>query len=579
MLSTVSIVTLFGQQQRNSFEWESSLAAAKENYNHGDYPKAMKVALSVYQSSLKTGNKAVMADAGNLIGLVDLAEGKPKQALAHFRKALQLNQGLGNNRRVAANLINIGLAHSDLSELDSAILSLRQSLELSEQQGIKNLATMAHNHLGELHFKQGRLTTAQLLFRSVLDDKAYQSDWENSFASAGMSKIYFARKEFRKAAIFADRAYQLALKADAKWDAAKAMELAHVAYRQIGNMSKAYERLLAYKVYSDSLFNADKEKGLNVMRLRSKSIENDYLHSQIKLVGQQRKIDRLVIAVTVTVLILIITIAVQVFRSHRRAVLNNRMLKAEKDSALLQNELFASQNEELNLVNQDRNRLFSIIGHDLRSPLASISHTLTLFKSGYLDHHDLILLADKLQAEVGTASGMLNSLLVWSANQMQGIRLRLVNVDLALKVNKVIGSLLSVANHKQIKLIHDPHHADVVRADADQVRIMIHNLLSNAIKFTPEGGHVKIYYVTSVDHLDLVIEDNGVGMTSEKLSQLLNGEEMQTPTYGTNNEKGIGLGLHLVRDFAANNKVTLMGKSTLGKGTSFILRFQRSVRD
>ncbi|MFN0256734.1 ATP-binding protein [Pedobacter ureilyticus] len=554
------------------------LVVAKENYNQGNYPEAMKAALAVYESASRADDKVMMADAGNMIGLVELAQGDAQVALNFFRRALRLNTNIGNKARVAANLLNIGLAHSDMKQLDSTVISLKKSLEVSRAQGLKNLVAMGRNHLGDTYLRLGNLGAAEIEFRHVLEDRGYQSDWENSFASTGMAQLCLERGDFAKAAAYAGRAYRLALASKAKWDASRALELSHKAYWGMGDAHKAYDRLLVFKTYTDSLFNADRERDLNGMRLRAKSFENENLQNHIQLVNQERRMEKLLIAFALVGLLLFAILAVLIYRRLRRTIINNRMLRAEKEATLLHSKVVESQNETLNMINRDHNRLFSIIGHDLRSPFASIERTLALFKSGDLDQGELIVLSEKLSAQLDTASGMLNSLLLWSANQMGGISFSPVAFDLCAKVEKVVQVAMIAASYKKIKLVHAPVNLPGVLGDADQVRIMIQNLVSNAIKFTPEGGMVKISYLVSLEHVDLLVEDNGIGISPEKLRSIFCGETEQVSTYGTSMEKGIGLGLHLVRDFAANNQISFSGSSEVGEGTTFVLRFHTVLR-
>lgn len=575
---TIYALNIYGQEKPIvSLTQQAALSKAKEDYRQGNYPESMKGALSVYEIAVNTDDRPTIADAGNLIGLVDLAQGHAKAAVNYFKKALQINRSLNNNQRTAANLLNISLAQAELNQLDSAVIYVRESLRISLAGDLKNLIAMGRNHLGNYYFKQNKPGAAETEFKSVLQDKNYQSNWENSFACTGMAKIHFSKKQFGQAARYADQAYTLALAADAKWDAARALELAHKAYREIGDSQKAYDRLLAFKTYNDSLFSASKEKELHTLKLNEKSIENKNLQNQIELASQQRRIDRLVILIVATALLSIIAVALLIYRSYRQTSMNNRKLMAENEAANLQNHIIELQNEELNLINQDNNKLFSIIGHDLRSPFASIESTLALFKSGDLDKEDLLALSEKLSAQLNTASGMLNSLLMWSANQMGRISFKPVKVDLTMKVEKSINVSLPAASYKNISIHHDKPAVPAITGDADQIRIMIQNLISNAIKFTRAHGTIKIYYEVTTVYLDLVIEDNGIGMTAEKLNHLLTGNSQQSSSYGTGNEKGIGLGLHLVRDFAANNGVILLGESEVDKGTKFILRFSYGI--
>lgn len=572
----VSIIGFHTQAQEKppgDYSWQATLTRAKEDYTQGNYPEAMKGALAVYELALSKKDKDMLADAGNLIGLVDLAQGKAKVAASSFNTALQINRSLHNMQRAAANLINLSLAYTDLNDIDSAIIYIKQSLKITISLDLKDLRAMGSNHLGDFYLRQHKLEEAESKFKAVLQDKSYQSDWENSFACTGMAKVYFARKHYRQAAIYADQAYHLALNAHARWDAVQALELSQQSYYAIGESKRAYDRLLTEKALNDSLFNAGKDKELNKLQLKQKSFENRHLKNQIQIVSQQRKIDRLVIIIIMIALLLIITFSVLIYIRNRQTDLNNKSHKAENEAGILRSQIMEMQNEELSLINKDNNRLFSIIGHDLRSPFASIENTLELFRSGDLEQEELFSLLEKLSAEINTASGMLNSLLIWSANQMGGISFKPVKVDLNMKVDKVVKVSLAAANYKKIQLKHDQIPVPRIVGDADQIRIMIQNLIANAIKFTNENGIVRIYYSPREDYIDLFVEDDGIGMSAEKLKSILTGAN-QSSTYGTGNEKGIGLGLHLVRDFATQNDIIFLGESVVGKGSKFILRFK-----
>lgn len=554
---------------------QNSLKQAKADYGDGNYPEAMEGALEAYSHGQKTGDLAMLADAGNLIGLVDLAQGQTAAAIVYFRNAERINRKLGNQERVAANLLNISLAQSELQKLDSAVYYVRKSLTISSAHHIKNLIAMGRNHLGDYYFRQNKLAASEAEFMAVLTNKAYQDDWENSFANTGMARIMFSRKNFQQAALAADRAFTLAKAVNAKWDAAQALEVAHRAYRAAGNDKKAYDRLLAYKLYSDSLFNVESEKIIAQLRYKQKSVENDNLRKQVELARKQQKIDQLIIIVVLIASLLILFIAVVLYRRHRQMTRRNLMLKADHEASLHQNKIIEAQNEELNLMNRDNNRLLSIIAHDLRSPFAAIENTIAFFKSEGLSNEELTMLSEALSSQVSTASGMLNGLLMWAANQRGGMSYFPVEVDLQRKVDKVIDVYIAAARHKSITIEHLKADLPSVTGDADQIRIMIHNLISNSIKFTAESGHICIRYELKGNFLDLIIEDTGIGMSQEKLDNILAGRHEQTSTYGTGNEKGIGLGLHLVRDFAIKNGVHFLGETVINSGTQFRLRFNR----
>ncbi|PJJ85059.1 tetratricopeptide repeat-containing sensor histidine kinase [Mucilaginibacter auburnensis] len=550
----------------------AQLKAAKMHYNQGNYLKSLTMALPVYQEAVRNQQPDMAADAGNLIGLVELAQGRPQEALAYFKRAKAANEALHKEGRLAANLLNISLAKSDLHQLDSAVTFIKQSLSISKRRHLHNLTAMGNNHLADFYARQGKLAQAEQLYHTVIGNKVYQDGWENSFAYAGLAGIAFERRQYPLAAKLADRSYQLSLTIDAKWDAARALELAHRSYKAMGSIDSAYKRLLIYKDVSDSIFNATKEQQINKLKLEAQATENQNLRNAISMAEQKQKINHLYVITVTAIIIAVLLSALLIYRriSHRNQLLEREQAASKKHSRIIE-----EQNKKLNRLNQDKDRLLSIISHDLRSPFASLQSTLTVFRAEGLSVDELSGLLGELSTQVNAASLMLDSLLIWAANQLEGVSTRMVPIDLVAKVDKVISFMSVAARDKGIEIIHEKDTLPHVCADADQIRIIIQNLLSNALKFTPKGGYIRISYTINDDEVVLAVRDSGVGMSPSVLAGLLSGNDSYSSTYGTANEKGIGLGLQLVRDFAAKNALILSGDSVPGEGTAFFLHFRQ----
>ncbi|OJW16861.1 hypothetical protein [Mucilaginibacter sp. 44-25] len=290
----VTLSHLYGQIPKVSKTMISNLQAAKVNYNQGNYAPALKIAFEVLNKATALKDSSVIADADNLIGLVELSQNRTIEALVRFNNAKVINQKLRNANRLSANLLNIALAYADLQKLDSAIVIMKQSLNISHSKKIAKLVAMGNNHLADFYFRKGNSDTAAVLYQRVINSTAYQDNWENSFAYTGLAKIDYAESQYPSAANYADAGYRMAIAAEAKWDAAQALELSHRAYEKIGNYKTAYERLLLYKKLTDSLFNDGKEKQIINLELRSKSADNHVLRSKILLLDQRKKIDRLI---------------------------------------------------------------------------------------------------------------------------------------------------------------------------------------------------------------------------------------------------------------------------------------------
>lgn len=520
------------------------LRQAKQDYNSGNYIPALQQASRIYGRAIREGNDTLTADAGNLVGLVYLAQGQARNAMPYFREAGFINSSQAKTARLAANELNIALAFSDLKKPDSAIVYARRCLERSRSLHKKDLAAMAANHLGDFEFRLGHLKVAEAHFRSVLNDPGFQSDWENSFASAGLARLKLQSRDPRTAASLADRAYRLALKAGAKWDAAQALDLAQQAYHALDDQAKAYDRLRLFKAYSDSLSSADRGKALDQLQLREKSLVNAALKDRAQ-------IDRLLLLLAALAALSLAVVLVMYFRRNRGL----KQLNAEKD------------------------RLFSIIGHDLKSPFATLQGTLNLLSSGDLSPGELVHISGDLAEQMQAASIMLDSLLTWAGKQLQGLSARPQPLDLPLKVGKVLALLITAAERKQVSIGHQVIPLPQVQGDPDQVRIMIQNLLANAIKFTPAGGSVSITYQINPGSVGLRISDSGIGMPPKLLEAVLSSQSPASSTYGTANEKGIGLGMLLIREFADQNHIGLSAESRPGEGTTFHLRFIRTVNE
>ncbi|RFZ91249.1 hypothetical protein D0C36_20150 [Mucilaginibacter conchicola] len=525
---------------------------AKADYAAGSYVPALRKAVTVYGKALQSGNDSLAADAGNLIGLVYLAQGQASNAMRYFRQAAVTNAGNRQYYRVAANQLNIAQAFSDLKRSDSALVYAGRCLALSQKIGAFDLVAMAANHLGDFESHLNHPAKAERYFKTVITNSKFQSDWENSFAYTGLARLRFNAKDFRAAGGLADRAYRLADKVGAKWDAARALDIAQQAYHAGGDQSAAYDRLRLFKAYSDSLTSVDKTHESNLLQIREKTMENTALQTRTRLDAQQSKIDHLVIIISALAALLLGAIVIWTLRRNQRA---------------------KRQNIGLVQLNKEKDRLFSIIGHDLRSPFATLQTTMQLLSSGDLSHQEVAGISRQLTDQLEAASIMLDSLLIWAGKQLQGMTAHPQQLDLPVKVNKVIALLTPGAERKKVRIKHHFSGLRKVSGDPDHVRIMIQNILANAIKFTPEGGTVEISYLSGGKIIEMRISDTGVGMPAEILQTILSSASPNRSTYGTANEKGIGLGMLLVRDFAHRNGIGLAAESDPGKGTTFRLTF------
>jgi signal transduction histidine kinase len=226
------------------------------------------------------------------------------------------------------------------------------------------------------------------------------------------------------------------------------------------------------------------------------------------------------------------------------------------------------QAEELQKLNQLKDRIFSIIAHDLRAPLVNLSEVLKMISDDQISNEEFKALSPILNKDIVYTTDLLENILHWSRSQLKGYGINKEFFDLKGLVVNEVDHHLSSARAKNIEIIQDVFPGEMVYADILMVQIIVRNLLNNAIKFCHVNSTIHITAVYSGDHkIQLCIKDNGVGIPKERLDKLFLRENQSTR--GTMNEKGTGLGLMVCKEFAEKNDGKLVAESEIGKGSSF----------
>jgi two-component system sensor histidine kinase/response regulator len=230
-----------------------------------------------------------------------------------------------------------------------------------------------------------------------------------------------------------------------------------------------------------------------------------------------------------------------------------------------------NQNEELKRTIKGRDKLYSVIAHDLRSPMASIKMVLNMLminlpgeKIGD-EMHELLNMANQTTEELFS---LLDNLLKWTKSQIGRLNVVPQNIDLVGVSAGVIEIFSMVAELKQINInLQSPDQLEV-RADIDMIKTVIRNLISNALKFSNPGSEVQVVIDEKEEQVVVSVVDHGRGIKKEDQSKLLN-VDTHYSTFGTKNEEGSGLGLLLCQDFVRKNGGELWFNSEEGEGSVF----------
>jgi len=228
------------------------------------------------------------------------------------------------------------------------------------------------------------------------------------------------------------------------------------------------------------------------------------------------------------------------------------------------------QTEELKKLNQLKDKIFSIIAHDLRGPLVNLSEVLKMLNTDMITIEEFKALSPKLSRDILYTTDLLENILHWSRSQLKGYGINKVLFDLRNMIINEVNYHLPSAAIKKINIIDDVFPGQIVYADMLMIQIVVRNILNNSIKFCHDSCEINISAVYNANRMMLLtIEDNGRGMTNETLNMLFDGTSVSTR--GTMNEKGTGLGLVICKDFMERNNGHIEVTSELNKGTRFKL--------
>jgi two-component system sensor histidine kinase/response regulator len=232
--------------------------------------------------------------------------------------------------------------------------------------------------------------------------------------------------------------------------------------------------------------------------------------------------------------------------------------------------IIVRQNEELKRTISNRDKMYSVIAHDLRSPMASIRMVLNLavnVVSPDVVGDEIFGLLDKANRESEETHDLLDNLLKWTKSQTGRLNVVYQDIDLDDIIPGAVDIFRMIAEMKKIDLKYLPADEKLtVHGDNDMIKTVIRNFLSNAVKFTPEGKGIEVFYKREGDFARICVRDHGVGIAPERVETIFHTGET---TYGTGGEEGSGLGLQLCQDFARKNGGDAQVESTLGEGSTF----------
>ncbi|HET9487534.1 MAG TPA: tetratricopeptide repeat-containing sensor histidine kinase [Chryseosolibacter sp.] len=538
---------------------------ASDYYDLGDYDEAYFYFTQSFRVGRRIEDSLRMAVAIHNVGRVFKELGQYDRALEHLNLSLDMSRDINDAEGVPYSLDEIGDVMLRKGEYDSAKNTLLRSLKLTREQQVlvlepKTLAKLATVHL---HSKNYDDALAYYDTTSTLHERT-----GNVFGIAevelGRGLVFIEQGKFDAAMQSINRSLSLAKQSNARTLEIRGYHTLSYLYE----LKKDYKNSLAYfrqfKQLEDSLFSQDMQEKLLRDQLRFETEDKD---SKIAALNEERNIKDFTIKkqefirnILVVVMALSVILLATVYRSgQRRRQINTLLLRHQQE--------METRSEELERLNQVKDKFFSIISHDLRSPINALAGLLDLLDKGAVKPEELSRHIHDLKSRFNHTRTLLNNLLDWTLLQMDKLNLQATRTDLHKLVDENIQLLGSIPN-KRIKLHNQIPENTIGFADSNTVNLVIRNLMTNAIKFTNDGGEVVIAAEDQGEEWLVTVRDNGIGMNEDVLKMLFDKTAPYT-TRGTANEKGTGLGLILCKEFVEKNGGKIAVESAVGRGSKF----------
>jgi len=540
----------------------------------------------------KMKNEAGVAKSHNALGVVEGRKGKFEQAVAHFLKALSYfekvndtanlintyiklgaaNDFIGNNdlatrylhkalslalhSRETGNTVyiynNMGVRYAKIERWDSAMYYFQKSLELSQKPEYAVIRLQPLMNIGRVYAEHNENKKALEYYNEALAiAKAKNMKEEEARILQYIGQAYFG-SDVDKATDAMSQAYVLAKSVDNKLLRSQILtSLAHLADTN-GDYKNEVAYLKKERELHDSLFTMDKMKEIaNLQAQYELNKSNTQLDALRK--SEQRNLQKKNYIITIA-LVLAITLITLLFFFAKSRRLNKEL---------------AGREQELTRLNDLKDRLFSIVGHDLRGPIGNIPVLLDIYRNPATPESEKEFILDSLDENSQASIETLDKLLNWGKLQIKGVTLQQSVFNVTDVLNNNLKLLKVTADNKNITIQNKVPVETQVYTDENHFKFVVRNLLSNAIKYTRTGGNIEIGAEQNNGDGRIIfsVKDNGIGIDPERQKHIF--EPYNFSTVGTSDEVGNSIGLMLCREFIKQNGGDIWLKSEKGQGTTF----------
>ena len=509
-----------------------------------NYPKAEGLFEQIIQKAKTINYLYGKAQELNGLGVIGQIQGNHEKDLEYHFQCLKIREKIGGKKGIASSYNRFGYVYETLGSYENALGYAFRALKINEEIRSESSISYSLIVIGRVYQKQSK----NLLSKKYLDEALI------------LSKETGHVENIR--------------------DATQALSLVE---KKFGNYRAAYNAQVLFKQMADNSQNEELTKKITRLGAEyefqqekdsiqfANRAERIVFEKEIKSRKKMQITTFIALGLSVTLVLVLFWFFRSKSRSNKLLTAKTEKLKIANDSISKQKEEIEIQNEQLQELNSLKDRVFSIIAHDLQSPIHSLHGVLTLFEiDSELTQTELREYMERVSEGVKGISELLNNLLYWARSQMQGeLKLSPESLNMQSYIQEIIHLYAETARSKGIHTyIEVAEPFPMGYADPEILRFLLRNILNNAYKFSPVAGQVTVRAMESRDNeLKIVVQDTGVGMNEETKEALFKG--FVKSQQGTRSETGTGLGMMLCQEFVKKMDGSIGVESELRKGSTF----------
>jgi signal transduction histidine kinase len=564
---------------------KDSLGIAKVNngvglieIQRGNFRKGLESSLAAISIFEKNSLQNELSSAYNNLANAYYKTNELDKSLEYNFKALDVRQSLNDSLEVSTTLKNIASLYSIKKEHRKAIEYYDRVFNYLKSNQDPSLQGEILPKIGQEYLNLGEFTeAANYLVRGLRYNRRIKNESGLLQTLNSIGDLNLQDGQFKVAQSQLYEANVLARKTNNQKELLRNFRLLMQLDSTKGQFKGAFVWQRRYQNLKDSLYNAEfKTVGKFETDYALEQTQETLLQKQeAKDLANTKKIKdlQLITYGLIGAVVTALTVLILIYLKRKSRLRYTKELEAKNAQIQLKNEEILTQSKHLEEINQVKDKLFSIVSHDLKDSVTSIKGFLDLLNEESITKEEFEHLVPELTENANNASLLLFNLLNWSKSQMESLEPKPELFDIQSIFQDKIKLVEQKIESKKIILIDDSQR-DFVYADKSMVEIIIQNLLANAVKFSKSGDVITVSNSISDGKSLICIEDSGVGISKENVEKIFKSNSFTT--IGTKEEKGTGLGLTICKELVELNKGRIWVESTENVGSKFYVELPKT---